>query len=144
MVSIKQENIIFVSKSVFLNSSHGQALIPIDTIDASLLCLQTGTSCPRETPSSRWLRHIQTPTHTQTVDRAWELLWKKRRKDCQSCRSLICPTISNHFIYHAMFTAMTEMWIKVFGKWLRGVGKGSWNSLFFIGNRNFWLRRCCC
>jgi hypothetical protein len=61
--------------------SHGQVLIP-NTINDILLCLQTGACCTLKGPTQQ-LTLRDTDTHCQTVDRAWELLWKNWRKDCK-------------------------------------------------------------
>jgi hypothetical protein len=50
-----------------LDPSHGQAPIS-NTIDDTLLCLQTGACCHLRAPPSSWLRQIQTPTAKQWME----------------------------------------------------------------------------
>ena len=62
-----------------LDPSSGQASI-INIIN-DLLCLQIGGSCPLRS-STQQLTQTDADTHSQTVDGAWRLFWKNRRKDC--------------------------------------------------------------
>ena len=64
------------------DQSHGKAPVTNTTNDI-LSCLQTGACCPLRS-STQQLTQTDTDTHSQTVDGAWGLLWKNRRKDCNS------------------------------------------------------------
>ena len=52
-----------------------------NAINDTVLCLQTGACYPLR-GSTQQLTQTDADTHSQTVDGAWGLLWKNRRKDC--------------------------------------------------------------